>query len=258
MNYPRIKDIRTKFRGLLVTQNFTKVNRESTMTGLVGNSTIEIINANFIADEPSIFGTVNEDYVKREEEWYDSMSLNVNDIPGGAPAVWKAVADPDGFINSNYGWCIYSKENGDQYQRTLQELLSSPSSRRAIMIYTRPNMWEDYNKNGRSDFMCTNAVQYLIRNGAVHAIVQMRSNDAVFGYRNDWAWQKHVLEKVTNNLNELRPSEKPYFTGHLFWNAGSLHVYARHYYLVDNFSKTGNLGVKKEDYIIQYPDSSYK
>jgi thymidylate synthase len=191
------------------------------------------------------------------------MSLNVNDIPGGPPAIWKAVADKDGFINSNYGWCIYSPENGfsyndheradsmwqverahhySQFKRCVQELWATPESRRAMMIYTRPSMWLDYNKNGRSDFMCTNAVQYLIRDGAVHAIIQMRSNDAVFGFKNDRAWQQHVLEKVTNELNSyshqrqtagLEPICPIYDVGNLYWNAGSLHVYERHFHLVD-------------------------
>jgi thymidylate synthase len=227
------KDIKQQFIELLAQKKFISVNREASMTDLVGSTTIEIVNANFIADDEAIFGTVNREYIEREEQWYNSMSLNVNDIPGGAPAVWKAVADKDGFINSNYGWCIYSPENGtenNQYYSAVNELYMNPESRRAMMIYTRPSMWTEYNLNGRSDFMCTNTVQYLVRDGAVHAIVQMRSNDAVFGYKNDRAWQQHVLEKVTNNLNELGRS---YNVGNLYWNAGSLHVYARHFHLID-------------------------
>lgn len=233
-------DIRQEFKRLLQERKFTSVNRENSMTGLVGNTTIEIVGVSFVADEDAIFGEVNWDYVRREEEWYNSMSLNVNDIPGGAPAIWKAVADKDGYINSNYGWCIYSPQNLtpwasvvhaneagflSQYKCAFQELRQNPESRRAMMIYTRPSMWLDYNKNGRSDFMCTNAVQYLIRDGALHSITQMRSNDAVFGYKNDRAWQQHVLEKMASELNVP--------AGKLYWNAGSLHVYSRHYKLVD-------------------------
>ena len=242
-----VQDIRATFVELLNDKRFTRINREASMVALTGSTTIEIINASFIADETSIFGTVNWEYVEREEAWYESQSLNVNDIPGGAPAVWKAVADKDGFINSNYGWCIYSSENGfcqseaervaegrstrllsmtaSQYEQVLSELKRNPDSRRAIMIYTRPSMWLEYNTNGRSDFMCTNAVQYLCRDGQLHAVVQMRSNDAVFGYKNDRAWQQHVLEKLANDLG-VEP-------GHLYWNAGSLHVYARHFHLID-------------------------
>ncbi len=237
---PRVQQIREVFKQLLADHKFTTVNREGSMTNLVGGTTIEIVNASFIADEEAIFGTVNWDYVKREEEWYNSMSLNVNDIPGGAPQIWKAVADKDGFINSNYGWCIHSKSNGfsdvvhlpdeprkpeSQYAHCLQELKKNPESRRAVMIYTRPTMWLDYNRGGRSDFMCTNAVQYLQRDGSLHAVVQMRSNDAVFGYKNDRAWQQHVLEKLAADLGVP--------VGNLYWNVGSLHVYSRHYHLVD-------------------------
>lgn len=245
----RTSHVRDLFKALLQEKQFTTVNREGSMTDLVGNTTIEIVGASFIADEEAIFGEVNWDYVKREEEWYNSMSLNVNDIPGGPPAVWKAVADKAGFINSNYGWCIYSNENFSprqgpgmiadqdiqyddnfpvaacQYDAACAELKKNPESRRAVMIYTRPSMWLDYNKGGRSDFMCTNAVQYLLRNGKLHAVVQMRSNDAVFGYKNDRAWQQHVLEKLAGDLGVP--------AGDLYWNVGSLHVYARHYHLVD-------------------------
>ena len=82
----------------------------------------------------------------------------------------------------------------------------------------------DYNLNGMSDFMCTNAVQYLYRNGKLNAVVQMRSNDVVFGYKNDYAWQKFVLDKLAADL-ETDP-------GKIIWNAGSLHVYERHFKLV--------------------------
>ena len=46
-----------------------------------GVNTVEIINACFVADEPVIFGNLNQDYIEREKKWYRSQSLNVNDIP---------------------------------------------------------------------------------------------------------------------------------------------------------------------------------
>ena len=182
------------------------------------------MNASFIADEDAIIGTPNQDYIERELQWYKSMSLNVNDIPGGPPEIWKRVATTYGRINSNYGWCIYSKENGNQYENVLDELTRNPDTRRATMIYTRPSMHYDYNRDGMSDFMCTNAVQYLIRDGKVNALVYMRSNDAVFGYKNDYAWQKYVLDSVANDLGLS--------VGNLYWNVSSLHVYERHFDLI--------------------------
>jgi len=242
-------DVRQELCRLFKAEKFTAVNREAGMTSLVGSRTIELIGASFVADQDVIFGEPNKEYLKREEEWYKTMSRNVHDIPGGAPAVWKAIADRDGFVNSNYGWCVWSPENGSQLEKVVRELKKNPESRRAIIIYTRPSMWEEYCYNGRSDFMCTNAVQYVIRDDKCHAIVQMRSNDALIGYKNDKAWQSHVLKEVSDAVG--------YEPGELHWHVGSLHVYERNFYLVDHFSRTGEHHITKARYNELYPDSVY-
>mgnify|MGYP003326815272 FL=1 len=211
-----VYDIREWFKYLLNCGDF--------VIDKTGCKMLEIRSASFVASEPAIFGTPNEDYIKREIEWYMTCSLNVNDIPGETPAIWKQVATKDGLINSNYGWCIFSHANGNQFHRVQNELAANPYSRRAVMIYTRPTMWDDYNRDGMSDFMCTNAVQYVIRHDRLEAHVQMRSNDVVFGYKNDYAWQKYVLEMLANSLEVL--------PGAIYWNVGSLHVYERHFNLV--------------------------
>lgn len=211
-----INMIREEFKWLLANEFYVEDKS--------GVKLLEIVNASFIADEPSIFGKPNHSYIEREIEWYKSMSLNVNDIPGETPVVWKQVATPDGRINSNYGWCIWSRENGEQYNNVLRELRQKPTSRRATMIYTRPSMWVDYSRDGMSDFMCTNTVQYVIRDQALHAIVQMRSNDVFYGYRNDYAWNEYVLKMLSYDL-DVSP-------GIIYWNVGSLHVYERNFNLV--------------------------
>jgi thymidylate synthase len=220
-----VHDVREEF--------FSKLNDGDFVTDKGGAKVVEIINASFIADEESIFGTVNQDYVERELKWYRSLSLNVNDIPGGAPAIWKQVADKDGFINSNYGWCVYSEENGHQLVKVINELVASPLSRRATMIYIRPSMHEDYKRNGMSDFMCTYSTQYYIRDGKLHASVFMRSNDAVYGYKNDYAWQHFIHEQVLRGVNGKCGTV--YGLGDLHWNAGSLHVYERHFDLINDY-----------------------
>lgn len=187
------------------------------------NGTIEIIGASFIANEEVIFGSTSMDYVQKEIEWYKSQSLNVYDMHN-PPAIWKQVADKDGNINSNYGYLIYSKENNEQYKKVLRELRRDSSSRRAIMIYTRPTIHEEFNVNGMSDFICTNTVQYFIRNDKLHCVVNMRSNDAVYGYKNDYQWQLWVRNELAD---ELRVD-----TGDIIWQVGSLHVYPRHFDLV--------------------------
>jgi thymidylate synthase len=210
----KVEDIREYFIRELQAERF--------VTDKTGVKTIEMIGATFEADEPTIFGELNEDYIDRELEWYKSMSLYVEDIPGKTPAIWQQVADRGGKINSNYGWAIWHKDNNLQYAHVLNELTFSPNSRRAVMIYTRPTMWQDYNRDGMSDFMCTNAVQYMIRDEQLVAIVQMRSNDVVFGYRNDYAWQKYVADRLSEDLKLTKEPK-------IIWHVGNLHVYERHF-----------------------------
>lgn len=189
-----------------------------------GCKMLEIRGACFEADKDAIFREVNWDYVQREIEWYESQSLNVHNIPGKVPDIWIKTASSKGEINSNYGWVLWSEDNGNQYSNVLVELRKSPDSRRAVAIYTRPTMWTDYNRDGMSDFMCTNAVQYFIRDGKLEVVVQMRSNDVVFGYLNDRAWQYHVQTKLAQDLGVP--------LGRIIWQVGSLHVYERHFGLI--------------------------
>ena len=92
------------------------------------------------------------------------------------------------------------------------------------MIYTRPSIWKEYNENGKSDFICTNAVTYYKRNGLLDCVVQMRSNDVIYGYRNDFAWQQTVLKRLCQDLQ--------CYAGNIIWQVQNLHVYERHFKLV--------------------------
>jgi thymidylate synthase len=223
----KIEDIRKIF-----VEKYKTLQLSDTIT-----DTIEIIGAQFIADASTIFGNVNENYLTNEIAWYKSQSLNVNDIPN-TPKIWTTVADPSGFINSNYGWCIFSSDNNYQYYNCLAELKENPNSRRATMIYNRPSMWDDYNKNGMSDFMCTYSTQYFIRDNKLVTLVFMRSNDSIFGFKNDLGWQTYVSNKLVKDLKGTYPliEMEP-----IIWHAGNLHIYPRHYKLVEDYIKENNL-----------------
>ena len=238
----RIVDIREYLLHLYLDDKF--------VTDKTGAKVVEIIGASFIADDNTIFGVPNDEYIQREIAWYESQSLSVYDMPKGPPAIWQKVADKDGFINSNYGWCIFSDANGNQFDNALAELVANPESRRANMIYTRPSMWKDYNLNGRSDYICTNTVQYVVRDNRVSAIVQMRSNDGWAGYRNDFAWQKYVLDLFVKKLNIV--ANTSYECGTIYWNASSLHIYSSQFYLLEHYGKTGDYMITKENYDKRY------
>ena len=214
------KDIAEIFVNALEAKQFT--------IDKTGQKTIEIIGASFLADKPAIFGTVNEAYVDAELKWYESESTNITDIyPEGdkePPQAWQYTANIHGEINSNYGHLIYSEKYYNQFENVVVELHKNKDSRRASMIYQRPSIWKEYNENGKNDFICTNAVTYYIRDDKLNCVVQMRSNDVVFGYKNDFAWQQFVLNVLAQELSVE--------SGDIVWQAQNLHVYERHFDLV--------------------------
>jgi len=213
----KINDIRQNFIEQYKNKNFV-IDR-------TGAKTIEIIGATFKVDEDWIIRKPNYDYVDRELNWYESQSLKVEDIPGETPTIWKQISSTKGEINSNYGWCVWSEENGNQYENVLKELKSNPNSRRAVMIYNRPNMHSDFNRDGMNDFICTYSNVFYIRNGQLISHYLMRSNDVVFGFCNDVAWAKYIQEKLAKDLN--------LDCGDLIWTASNLHVYERHFKFIE-------------------------
>lgn len=164
-------------------------------------------------------------YCAAELEWYLSQDLSV-DFIGKKAKIWRDVACDDGFINSNYGYLIFSEENGYQYHHVLTELRKNPESRRAAMVYNRPEIWFDYNLNGRSDWICTFATQHMIRNGELVSVVNMRSNDVIFGFFNDFFWQAWVHDRLHADLKQTYSDLEP---GRIVWVANSFHVYERHF-----------------------------
>lgn len=215
----KVSDIRDHFVNELQAERF--------VVDKSGQKTIEMIGASFIADEPAIFGTPNKEYIDAEIDWYLSGSTNINDIYGDdrdPPKAWQMSANQYGEINSNYGYLIFDDKWFRQYDNVVNELTHNPDSRRACMVYNRPSIWAEFCTQGKNDFICTNAVTYYIRDDKLHSVVQMRSNDVVYGYKNDYAWQSYLVQAISNDLQIEQ--------GTITWQVQNLHVYERHFNLV--------------------------
>ena len=211
-----VKDIREEFIELFKNHKLVQHSGPGMM--------LEILGVSFLADEPTIFADVNHEYVDAEIAWYEKQSTNIHDIYNNErqpPKAWTMAADAYGNINSNYGSLIFNDKYFCQYDKVVNELMTNKHSRRATMVYTRPSIWHEYNEGGKSDFICTNAVTYYQRGEKLHCVVQMRSNDVVYGYRNDRAWQVHVLDNLCNDLL-LNP-------GDIIWQVQNLHIYPKHF-----------------------------
>lgn len=221
-----VKDVRQHFINELHDENFT-IDR-------TGAKTIELIGASFIANEPAIFGKPNDEYIERELRWYESRSTNIYDLSNPPPKAWEYSANEHGEINSNYGLLLFGEQYYNQYDQVLTALLDNSNTRRATAIYNRPSIHVEAFENGKNDFICTNAVTYYIRNGKLDCVVQMRSNDVIFGYRNDYAWQKAVLDNLVElyNIDDENMFEDDIMPGVIYWQVQNLHVYERHFDLV--------------------------
>jgi len=190
-----------------------------------------ILNFNNIRKTP-------EKYVEKELKWYLSQSLSiigyVDDVK-----IWNEVCTKDNRkeINSNYGWCIFSKENYNQYEFSLNELLNNKESRRACMLYNRPSMVNDYNRDGMSDYCCTFNTQQFVRENKLIYIVTMRSNDIIYGTFNDLAWHCFVYLKMYNKLKEKYNTLE---IGEIIWEANSLHCYEKDFNMITQIVESYN------------------
>lgn len=180
----------------------------------------------------------NEDYVKTEIAWYNSMRLDVSDIETKAK-IWSEIKSRKNKVNSNYGWCIFSEANGYQFNNCIEKLVGNPDTRQACMIYTRPSMHLDAIKDGMKDFMCTNYVQVFIRDRSLKYIVHQRSCDFVYGFFNDFAWHCYVYKLLWAKLKSYNidlVDDIKDIKNTILYIADSLHIYPKHYEMINKIA----------------------
>lgn len=204
-----------------------------------GVKIVELISPKIILDlkHPYLnFGVrkTPEKYVKEELNWYLSMDLSIEKI-GKIASTWNLVAGKNKTVNSNYGYLIFSPENYSQYNHCLLELLDNKHSRRAVMVYQRPEIWEDYNENEKNDFICTDGVQCFIRKNKLIYIVKQRSCDIIYGFFNDFFWHCYVYDKLYQDLLSQYPNLK---IGKIIYIPFSLHCYEKHFKLLESICTT--------------------
>ena len=155
--------------------------------------------------------------------------------------------DHDGYekgsINSNYGNRLFGHSalgafyDGNpytgsgvgeinQWQETVDLLTRDRDTRQAIMNIHVPSDRHVGNK----DVPCTMTLQWFIRENRLHLIVNMRSNDVILGFTNDVFQFTMLQECMQVQLKEVYPELE---LGHYFHNAGSMHVYSRHFEMAE-------------------------
>lgn len=236
------------------------------------NGTKELLHTVFLADKNYIVRKPKEPYQTNELEWFISQSRSIEDLKsfaGFIPKIWNDISDIEGIINSNYGWCCLSKENGSQFYNAMKHLEKDKNSRRAIMIYNRPSMHDDWSSKRiaksydkprlvenyswhyltdkeygelRGDFMCCQNNHFIIRDNKLIMTVHMRSLDAVYGYNADYIWFDWIFNKAVQYLKKTYPELE---RGDMVIYADSVHVYEMHY---EDLKKEATFGAKEKSY----------
>lgn len=208
-----------------------------------GTTTRELINYNITLRDPRnrviTFPErkTSTKYLLGEFIWYLTGS---NDPAGILPYAkfWDGIRNADGTVNSNYGHRLFGHSftqglveggNSDvgfkrinQWQETVSLLTRDKDSRQAIMNIHLPADRHAGNK----DVPCTLSLQWFIRENKLHLIVNMRSNDIILGFTND-VFQFTMLQEAM--VLSLRPIYPELQLGPYYHNAGSMHIYDRHF-----------------------------
>ena len=187
--------------------------------GVEFGDTKALFNVGFYITDPKDRKIINkerdwkEDYAEAEWQWYlsgDPKVSTLGDIYGKVPEIWKRMADPDGKVNSNYG---YQWERNGQLDRIVQMLQDNPDNRQcAISIYDGKEI-DDYSY----DTPCTYAVQFTIVHNRLDMCVTMRSNDLWYGFCND-QYQFSMLQEMISLELEIEPGIYYHF-------AHNMHLY---------------------------------
>lgn len=107
----------------------------------------------------------------------------------------------------------YGPRIAPQMPYILELLQSVPDTRQAVATVWDPM----YDQQSRKDLPCTTQFQWFVRNGQLHQVVTMRSNDVVWGTVYD-LFQFGWLQRVVAHCVGWQP-------GRLYVNVGSLHIY---------------------------------
>jgi thymidylate synthase len=157
--------------------------------------------------------------------WYLSGS---NEVAFVAYYISKYRDDADGHIVlGGYGPRLFGQEGSAQVDAVLRLLRKRPSSRQAVIqLFSGDDLVRDH-----KSIPCTCCLQFLIRDGALHLMAYLRSNDVVRGLPHDIFCFTMLQEIMARTLGVQLGYYKHF--------VGSLHRYVRDEAIVRVFLDEG-------------------
>lgn len=157
---------------------------------------------------------VNVPFMFAEAAWIISGSNRLADIKPYMK-VYENFSDDKVFLRGAYGPKVV-----DQLGYIVDSIEKDNDTRQAVI-----NIWRE--RPGVSkDIPCTISMQFLLREGVLNMVTTMRSQDIVLGFTYDVFTFSMVAKAVQLLLKERGIDVS---LGTLFLNAGSMHIYERHY-----------------------------
>lgn len=168
------------------------------------------------------------DYTNKEVTLYNSGTNLVADF-AKASKFWEKLANPDGTINSAYGFLIwknysctsrFSNRAMTPWEWARDSLIADKDTRQAIMRFSLP----EHQWMGNKDQTCTMHGNWLIRDDKLNLSIVMRSQDMVKGAVYDWPWFCGLMDTMLAELKPKYPSlEKGTYTHFVH----SIHCYEK-------------------------------
>jgi len=163
--------------------------------------------------------------------WYLSKKNDLDFITHYIP-LYKMESEDNKTVYGGYGSRLFNfRGKFNQIKNVIRLLKERPTTRRAVIqLFDAKDI-----ASKRKEIPCTCSMQFLIRDGKLHMITHMRSNDAYLGLPHDiftfTMIQEIIARSIGVNLGEYKHS------------VGSLHMYKKHTesvkkYLDEGFQST--------------------
>lgn len=192
---------------------------------------------------------VIESYSEKEFDLYESCTNLAEDF-GRASKFWLSLANPDGTVNSAYGYLIWKNLShgsdfehetycttppqfpGDgsvhetrpkrrtPWQWAKECLILDKDTRQAILRFSLP----EHQWMGNKDQTCTLHGIFMIRDNKLNLTINMRSNDLTLGLVYDLPWFISLIYKMKEELKDVYPDLEIGSYTHYVHN---LHIYDR-------------------------------
>jgi thymidylate synthase len=223
-----------------------------------GQRVREKLNYQFTIINPQVEAIVTKDekrnviikgYSDKEFELYESCSNLAEDF-GRASKFWITLANPDGTVNSAYGYLIWKNlSHGSDFE--LEQVVHQPATKEGEgtvykMVPKRRTPWQwakdsliadrdtrqailrfslpEHQWMGNKDQTCTLHGIFLIRENRLNLTINMRSNDLTLGLVYDLPWFISLIYKMKEELKDVYPDLE---IGNYTHYVHNLHIYDR-------------------------------